>query len=128
MNEKVLIVEDDLFSATLVDRLLTRQGFDTLIAENGEVALNLLHDNPDVKTCLLDMQMPVMDGYSFLERVTENDSLSNLKIYITGGDTKDQFIRQLIKKPMNLEQVQGYFEKPFHLPEVAAMLKTVAVV
>lgn len=128
MNEKVLIVEDDLFSAALADRLLTRQGFDTLIAENGAVALNLLLDNPDVKTCLLDMQMPVMDGYSFLQRVTENDSLSNLKIYITGGDTKDQFIRQLIQKPMNLEQVKGYFEKPFHLPEVAAMLKTVAIV
>lgn len=128
MNEKVLIVEDDLFSAALADRLLTRQGFDTLIAENGAVALNLLQDNPDVKTCLLDMQMPVMDGYSFLQKVTENDSLSNLKIYITGGDTKDQFIRQLIQKPMNLEQVKGYFEKPFHLPEVAAMLKTAAMV
>jgi len=61
---RVLIVEDDPDLRGLMAQLLTNAGFDTDVAINGQDALDHALDNPP-SVIVLDMMMPVMDGWAF---------------------------------------------------------------
>ncbi|QMU30879.1 response regulator [Adhaeribacter radiodurans] len=84
---KVLIVDDDTVARFLVERILTREKISKqiLTASNGEEALELLksisnHESyPDL--IFLDIKMPVMDGFEFLEAL-QHSGLSELPIKI----------------------------------------------
>ncbi len=70
---RVLVVEDDQPVRHLVLRSLLRAGYDVSEAENGEVGLNRL-EKESFDLILLDMRMPELDGYQFLERLKERES------------------------------------------------------
>ena len=63
-RSRVLIVEDDPDLCALMALLLTGAGFETQVANNGQDALVLALDNPP-RVIVLDMMMPVMDGWAF---------------------------------------------------------------
>ena len=59
---KILVAEDEENNIALLVRRLKRKGYEVVVARNGQEALDLVrHENPDV--VLMDMRMPVMDGY-----------------------------------------------------------------
>ena len=68
-GKKVLIVDDDMRTTFAVSRLLSQRGMKPLKAENGERALRLLEAHPDVALVLMDIMMPVMDGYEATKRI-----------------------------------------------------------
>jgi two-component system cell cycle response regulator len=75
----VLIVEDNPINRELVDYLLRAQGFDTLKALDGAVALEMArHERPDLILC--DIQMPVMDGIEFARRLKAEPALSRIPL------------------------------------------------
>jgi DNA-binding response OmpR family regulator len=61
---RVLIVEDDPNLRDFMAQLLTDAGFDIDVASNGQDALDKAHDKPP-RVIVLDMMMPVMDGWAF---------------------------------------------------------------
>ena len=63
---QIMIVEDDPSAARLEQAILTHEGYDTILAENGARALELL-DQHHVDLMVLDLMMPVMDGYGLTE-------------------------------------------------------------
>lgn len=74
----VLLVEDNPINLLVAQRLLTLSNFDYVSAENGQVALELLHDNI-FDLVLMDCQMPVMDGYQATRTWRQFESTSNAK-------------------------------------------------
>ena len=65
---KLLLVEDEVNNADMLSRRLTKRGYDVVIAGNGVEACEMLHrEAPDL--ILMDMQMPVMDGYEATSRI-----------------------------------------------------------
>ncbi len=64
---KVLMVDDEAQFRATTNKILTRRGFDTLMAESGEQALELLSRQPDV--IILDIKMPGMDGHETLAEI-----------------------------------------------------------
>ena len=62
-GRKILIVEDDMRTMFAMTKILAGHGLNPIKADNGEKALEMLHKNPDVDLVLMDMMMPVMDGY-----------------------------------------------------------------
>lgn len=68
-DRKVLIVDDDMRTVFAMSRLLADRGMKPLKAENGERALLLLEEHPDVALVLMDIMMPVMDGYETMKRI-----------------------------------------------------------
>lgn len=72
LNKKVLIVDDDMRTTFVLSRLLSERGMKPLKAENGERALQLLEETPDVALVLMDIMMPVMDGYETIRRIRQS--------------------------------------------------------
>src|SRR6056297_1478203 len=64
---KVLMVDDEAQFRATTNKILTRRGFDTIMAESGEQALEKLAENPAV--IILDIKMPRMDGHETLTKI-----------------------------------------------------------
>jgi len=70
-NKCVLIVEDIQINQLIVQEFLHKQGITTLIADNGLDAVNMMQQQPAVDLILMDVQMPVMDGYTATSKIRE---------------------------------------------------------
>jgi len=79
-DKQVLIVDDDMRTMFAVSRLLTGRGMLALKAENGERALQLLQENPAIDLVLMDIMMPVMDGYQAMQRIRAQERWRKLPI------------------------------------------------
>lgn len=74
-QEKILVVEDDALNRAMLVEILSGQ-YATLEAENGQTALDILQTHTDdVALILLDIVMPVMDGYTFLDTIKKDSQL-----------------------------------------------------
>ncbi len=70
MNKKILVVDDEHNIRLLLKEELTDEGYDVIMAENGEKALEMIaSEKPDLIT--LDIKMPGEDGLSILRRIRE---------------------------------------------------------
>ncbi len=77
----ILIVEDEEALNEAYQIVLSKAGYNVLVAFNGEQALEKLSEN-DVDLILLDLRMPVLDGVGFLERYKPNEIESPPKIIV----------------------------------------------
>jgi CheY-like chemotaxis protein len=68
---KILIVEDDFSSRLYLNKILEKAGAILLNAGDGEEAIEIAHSNPDIELILMDIQLPVMDGYLATEKIRE---------------------------------------------------------
>ncbi|MEY3425909.1 MAG: hypothetical protein RL679_1267 [Bacteroidota bacterium] len=69
---RVLMVEDNLVNQMVTKDLLVEKGVEVLVAENGQIALDILH-NEQFDIILMDMQMPVMDGFQAMQCIRDSD-------------------------------------------------------
>jgi CheY-like chemotaxis protein len=70
-GKKILIVEDDLSSRLYLNKILEKAGVVILNAGDGQEAVDLTLNNPDIDIILMDIQLPLMDGYSALNKIRE---------------------------------------------------------
>ena len=79
-GKQVLVVEDDMRTMFAMSKLLASHGVSPLKAANGEQALAMLAEHPEIDLVLLDMMMPVMDGYEAARRTRAQERFANLPI------------------------------------------------
>ncbi len=77
-GKKVLVVDDDVRNIFALTAVLERHKMAVLSAENGRVALEELVQNPDVDIVLMDIMMPVMDGYETLRQIRQMKQFESL--------------------------------------------------
>jgi len=70
-GKKILIVEDDLSSRLYLNKILEKSEIIALNAGDGQEALYLATENPDIDIILMDIQLPVMDGYNTARKIRE---------------------------------------------------------
>jgi CheY-like chemotaxis protein len=70
-GKKILIVEDDMSSRLYLNKILEKVGVIILNAGDGQEAVTIAFNNPDLDIILLDIQLPVLDGYSALIKIRE---------------------------------------------------------
>jgi CheY-like chemotaxis protein len=68
-GKKILIVEDDLSSRLYLNKILEKTEAIILNAGDGQEALDIALGNPDIDIILMDLQLPVMDGYSTAQKI-----------------------------------------------------------
>lgn len=116
MAQKILIVEDDGNIAELLHLYLEKEGFETQIADNGGKGVELFRSfGPDL--VLLDIMLPVMDGWSVLKKIRD-ESKTPVIMLTAKGETDDRVT--------GLEQgADDYIVKPFETKEVLARIRAV---
>ena len=116
MAKKVLIVEDDGNIAELLHLYLEKEGFETQVAGDGGKGVELFRSfQPDL--VLLDIMLPVMDGWGVLKKIREHDKTPVIML-TAKGETED--------KVTGLEGgADDYIVKPFEMKEVLARIHAV---
>jgi CheY-like chemotaxis protein len=112
----VLVVDDDLDIREALTDILEDGGFSVLNAANGREALTLLRslDVPPA-VILLDLMMPILDGYGFLEEHRKDASLAVIPVaIITAGNGVDRSrideVTPIVPKPINVPRLFGILD------------------
>ncbi len=117
MEEKILIIDDDLETLRLVGLMLQRQGYHIISANNGMLGINLAKkEKPDL--IVLDVMMPDIDGFNVTKRLRADAELNETPIlmFTAKGQVDD--------KVAGYEAgVDDYLIKPVHPVELVAHIK-----
>ncbi|HPA86867.1 MAG TPA: response regulator [Bacteroidales bacterium] len=70
-SKKILIVEDDVSSRLYLNKILEKTGASLLSACDGMEAVDLARANPDIDIILMDIQLPLVDGYGAAKKIRE---------------------------------------------------------
>jgi CheY-like chemotaxis protein len=110
-QDTVLVVEDDLATQDLVSKQLAKEGWRVMLAGNGREALDRIsEDKPDL--VLLDLMMPEMDGFEFLETFRKQPGCSRISIVVMTAKSLTDGDRQRLRG-----QVAHIVEKSVMTPE-----------
>jgi len=91
-----LIIDDSRAMRSILRRIVTDLGFDTLEAGHGQEALDHLEAGRVPELCLIDWNMPVMDGYTFVTKVRENPDWRDVTLMmVTTESEHGQIVRAL---------------------------------
>ena len=130
MQKQILIVEDNELNRAILCEILS-EDYQVLEAEDGQEALDILQQHKDsVALILLDVMMPVMDGYTFLDRVKEDEELSLIPVIVTTqGDSEADEVSALshgatdfVPKPYRPQVILHRVASLIKLRETAAMV------
>ena len=78
---KILIVEDNEMNRDMLSRRLERKGFEIVMAEDGQEGVDMSKsENPDL--ILMDLSLPVMDGWEATSTIKENDNTKDIPIIV----------------------------------------------
>jgi CheY-like chemotaxis protein len=111
VSPTVFIVEDDLDTREMLARFLELEGFHVESAENGKLALERLGHGTRACVILLDLMMPVMDGWQFREAQVQNAELAKIPVVVVSAAGRDRLERidadAYLSKPVDLEELLG---------------------
>jgi DNA-binding response OmpR family regulator len=116
-GERILVAEDDPITARFVSSLLLEQGYEVLVAEDGEHAVELaLKHEPDL--IISDLIMPYRDGFMVLRTLRSTEELAEIPILILSmRDREEDIVRGLE------EGADDYVIKPFNARELLARIR-----
>ena len=89
-QKQILVVEDNMINRAMLSEILSGE-FRVLEAENGQVALDILKAHKeDISLILLDVMMPVMDGYTFLDKIKDEADLALIPVIVMTQANSDE--------------------------------------
>ncbi len=113
---KILVVDDDIEIAELLEIYLKNEGYEPIMADDGKEALSKLNTNPDIALMILDVMMPNMNGLDVVKTVRKDSRIPILMLSAKSGD---------------MDKIQGlitgaddYVTKPFNPLEVMARVRS----
>jgi CheY-like chemotaxis protein len=109
--QTILVVDDDDAVRRPIARFLGFEGFAVVEAHNGQEALTYLRAGPSVAAILLDLRMPVMDGWAF-RRVQRSDPLiADIPVIVISGADTHRFnelgVVAALEKPVTLSSIMS---------------------
>ncbi len=117
MPKEILIVDDEPSIVVPIQFLMEQQGYNVLVAENGEDALDVIYKyKPDL--ILLDIMLPRIDGYEVCEIVRLNPEYRDIKIIFLTAKGREVEIAKGLALGAN-----AYITKPFSNTQLVAKVK-----
>jgi CheY-like chemotaxis protein len=107
LNRRILVVDDRHEVLNVMSELLAREGFTVRTAHNGLDALNRMRSDHHISLVLLDLWMPVMDGWEFLRQKKGDPDLANVPVVVISAIP-----------PVGLDGVESVLTKPIDLNQL----------
>ena len=112
----ILVVDDDNAIRTMLESLLEEEGYKVVLAGNGQEALvQARQQRPSL--VLLDLMMPVMNGWQFLEEVHNNPDLDDLPVLLLSASrevartAQQSAVKAFLPKPFELDKLLEYIDR-----------------
>jgi CheY-like chemotaxis protein len=115
--KKVLIAEDDLPSRELLSEVLIQWGYEVVQAENGIEAMELI-ERTSPELVLLDIQMPLLDGYGVIAKLRGDPRLEKLPVVAISAYAMREDVRRIANAGFN-----AHVAKPFDFKVLRAVLE-----
>jgi CheY-like chemotaxis protein len=80
LGRTLLLVDDDLRNTFALSKLLKKHGMNVVVADNGQMALEKLRENKSIELIIMDIMMPVMDGYEAMRGIRSQRQLQDVPI------------------------------------------------
>jgi CheY-like chemotaxis protein len=112
----ILIIEDDPDVRLALSSVLAGEGYDVAEAGNGQEAIDHLQASAAPALILLDLMMPVMDGWQFRDRQRSNPSLTTIPVVVVSADGT------VAKKAATIGAA-GFLQKPVEIDQLLATVR-----
>ncbi|WP_445204176.1 PAS domain-containing hybrid sensor histidine kinase/response regulator [Tenuifilum sp.] len=115
-SELILVAEDDEFNFMYINEILRQFNYKCMRAANGEEAVNMAHNNENIKLILMDLKMPIMDGFKAFEEIRKfkpQIPIVAQTAYALGED----------KTKIETYGFDGYLTKPLKKDELLRVVK-----
>ena len=114
-GKKILVVDDDMRNTFVLVEILEARGAEVLTAMNGQESLDILDENSDISIVLMDIMMPVMDGFEAIEKIRDDEKLKDIPVIAITAKAMDQDKQKcyevgandFLTKPLNLNTFVG---------------------
>ncbi|MDG5789953.1 ATP-binding protein [Evansella sp. AB-P1] len=117
-NKVVLIVDDDMRNVFALTTALEMNKIKVLFAENGKEAIDMLNKNPAISIVLMDIMMPIMDGYEAMKKIREREEWSDLPIIaLTAKAMKND------REKCLQAGASDYISKPVDMTQLLSLIK-----
>ncbi|NDY73798.1 response regulator [Desulfobacter hydrogenophilus] len=117
-NSTILIVDDDMRNVFALSKVLNDKGANTIKAENGVKALDILSHRNDVDMVLMDIMMPVMDGYETMKKIRMESRFNSLPIIALTAKAMQRDKDACIAAGAN-----DYLAKPLEIDRLLSMMR-----
>jgi len=105
----VFIVEDDPDTREMLGKFLELEGFHVETAANGKQALDRLSNGLKASVIVLDLMMPIMDGWQFRREQVRNAALASIPVIVVSAAGKERLANieanSYLTKPIDLEEL-----------------------
>ena len=105
----VFIIEDDTDTRDMLGKFLELEGYRVETAVNGQQALDRLHEGVDPSVILLDLMMPVMDGWQFRRHQAADERLSKIPTIVVSAAGRDRMAQvtadAYLAKPIDMDEL-----------------------
>ena len=115
--KKILIVDDSNTNVVLLEAILNSKGYDIQTALNVKEAYSMMADSPP-SLILLDLLMPQISGYQFLDQIKNNEETKGIPVIIVSAVTD----ALNIQKTLDMGAVD-YIEKPVDIKELVTKVE-----
>lgn len=115
MKKRVLVVDDTELNRDILEEILEEEDYDIITAEDGAKAIEIIKkEGDDISAILLDLMMPVVDGFGVLDFMEKENLLKHIPVIVITGDSsveneKNCFkygVVDLVRKPFNEDLVK----------------------
>ncbi len=109
MRQTVFIIEDDVDTREMIAKFLELEGYHVELASNGRQALDRFKDGADACVILLDLMMPVMDGWEFRRQQTQDKRLKAIPTIVVSAAGRDRMAQisadAYLSKPVDMDEL-----------------------
>ena len=117
-GHKILLVDDDLRNTFALSKALQGMGLEVVLADNGRNAINKLEEEDGIELVLMDIMMPIMDGYEATAAIRQMKEFKDLPIIALTAKAMAGDREECLKAGTN-----DYMTKPLDIDKLTAMLK-----
>jgi CheY-like chemotaxis protein/signal transduction histidine kinase len=114
----LLLTDDDLRNTFALSKLLKKHGMNIVIADNGQMALEKLKENKSIELIIMDIMMPVMDGYQAMREIRAQRSLQEVPIIALTARAMPQEQEKCMAAGAN-----DYLTKPVDIERLLTLLR-----